>query len=819
VDKAAKLTEGGTIGGEKAENSPTSKEGVGWRGRAETRFRRSLREITTTIRAHVDKLSETLESAGFVSGDLADIVLSNRGTYMNRSYRRFDDAAKWSKQVTEPVKEAARKELREQYPKRDGETASAYKNRIEGVIESLLNSDADSPSAAAGKTKLGRHNLGNLKKREDIPKWLRNLWGERDQANEVYFRTVHKMAHQIGNHRFLTQTRNAGMGKFLFEADPDTGKSPNPDFPVQISAEGNKALAPLDGLFTSREIAEAFNSLSGMDTAGWVKVLVTANAYAKFSKTILSPITHVRNFVSNPSFLLANGNLHGFMESGKSVKSMVVELLPHSVTEKLMGKEGAEETSAYVRKLIRLGVLQDSAHGGELQAVLNDSVVGEMSMAEFTDHSLKRAVKRIGKGFIDLYQAEDAFWKVLNFEAERAKYAKAKPDWTADQVDNIAAEITRNQMPTYSLVPEGVKDLRRFPFLGNFVSFTSEVIRNNYNIARRIKQEMGDPDLRGIGAKRAAGFMAAHSAHVILAAMFRGFLGVDDEDEDAVRALAAPWDVDSQLLFLPSEEGSPKFINLSYSDPFAMFKQMPIAFINEDDPVVAAGTAFHAVFEPFVAEEMTASAVIDIMRNTPKEGGDVYDEFAPPNEQLAAMTAHVVEAMKPNIINQGERVFNAATDRKKGSRSYDLGDEMTSLLTGQRIVEVDPPNALFWKSRSFSSDKRNAVTQFTRKARESGKVTDKELRKAYTNMLRARKRIYEDYQDVLLACEHLGMSREEIEETAATAKAGKADVAALIDGEIPAWGMSSDLEKRVEDIDGREEQLRRVVPELFAKSE
>ena len=48
-------------------------------------------------------------------------------------------------------------------------------------------------------------------------------------------------------------------------------------------------------------------------------------------------------------------------------------------------------------------------------------------------------------------------------------------------LDEAAAWQIRNTYPTYSKVPEVIKNLRKLPF-GNFVSFPAEMIRTTHNI-------------------------------------------------------------------------------------------------------------------------------------------------------------------------------------------------------------------------------------------------------------------------------------------------------------------------------------------------
>ena len=59
------------------------------------------------------------------------------------------------------------------------------------------------------------------------------------------------------------------------------------------------------------------------------------------------------------------------------------------------------------------------------------------------------------------------------------------------------------------MVPRAVQTVRKIPFFGNFVGFTSEMWRNSYQILRRGSAEMAssNPYIRQMGARRLMGYM------------------------------------------------------------------------------------------------------------------------------------------------------------------------------------------------------------------------------------------------------------------------------------------------------------------------
>ena len=80
-----------------------------------------------------------------------------------------------------------------------------------------------------------------------------------------------------------------------------------------------------------------------------------------------------------------------------------------------------------------------------------------------------------------------------------------------DALREIAGKYIKDVYPNYNLVPNLVKNWRRFP-LGNFIAFRAENIRNSFNTMIYSMREMSssNPFLRQMGAKRMMGLAATY---------------------------------------------------------------------------------------------------------------------------------------------------------------------------------------------------------------------------------------------------------------------------------------------------------------------
>ena len=474
---------------------------------------RQMRSPVSRMRQHVDALSRQMIRDGSLSKPLKATVARNMGTYATRSYRVFDDPD-WAKKVSQEVRNRAhayiteeltqrarrerklyakRAELallrakesrmrinspRTRNPERHIEAAMKHEARaakfqahadavqdptqeqVDGVIANLLyeGKAADSPIALISQGKLGAKDLSILKKRTGIAPEIRALYGEYEDPLVNYARSVAKMANLLANQQFLENVREAGLREgYLTERPTVENKK-------KIAADSSSVMAPLNGLYAAPEMIQAFEEAVGQEEIpGWLRALLVANGVPKLAKTVLSPITHVRNIVGNAGFATAQGHWRiGSLKHGGAgfLTSLGV----------MKGKEWRD----YYRDALAYGVINESARAGELRDILKETSGRDID--EVAYNQAKSKLDKVLKGSMDLYQSEDDLWKLFAWENEKARYRKAKPEWTEDQVKAKAAEIVRNTYPTYSLVPRGVKLLRRFPFMGTFVSFPAEVV-------------------------------------------------------------------------------------------------------------------------------------------------------------------------------------------------------------------------------------------------------------------------------------------------------------------------------------------------------
>ncbi len=294
---------------------------------------------------------------------LIDKITGNLGAYVNRSYQAFDDP-KWFKNVPTEVVNAARTYLARGYMAQ-GETAAEARRLADVTVNEILKNGTayDSMGAFIAEGKLGAKDLTVLIKRKEIAPEIRALLGEYIDQRLNFAKSATKMGRLVWNQRFLDRVLEFGMGTMFFE-----GKNRPAEATTQIAGEQSEAYAPLNGLWTTPEIAQAFKDALGKEQmSDLYRTVVRLNGMVKYGKTVLSPTTAMRNWQSAMFFSLANGHF----DLTQMKKSWAA--FREQVTQNATGDD-----LAYLRKLKKLGVVYDTPYAGEMMALLQDARMDEL---------------------------------------------------------------------------------------------------------------------------------------------------------------------------------------------------------------------------------------------------------------------------------------------------------------------------------------------------------------------------------------------------------------------------------------------------------
>lgn len=728
---------------------------------------------------------------------LLETITGNIGRYVHRSYRAFDDK-NWYKEVPESVIDDAMRYLMDRHIE-NGETEVEARRRAEVAINEIIKTGTayDSMDAFIAEGKLGAKDLSILIKRKEIAPEIRALLGEYKDPRLNFAKSATKMARLVWNQRLLDRVRDIGLGTFLFTDDTKPANAT-----VQIAGESSEVYAPLNGLWTTPEIAQAFKDILGKDQlSDLMRHVVAFNAAVKYGKTVLSPTTAMRNIQSALFFTVANGHFD-YSKASKAIEAF---------KEQVLGKTG----DAYMRRMLELGVTYDTPNMDELKQWVKES---GYFMANEDAIAPRKWLSKLNERVQGFYRFGDDFWKIIGFENEKAVMLKA--GLPLAEAEARAAQRIRNTYPTYSMIGRGTKWLSRFPLVGTFVSFPAEIIRTSGHIFKYMAQDIrsDNKQIRAMGARKLVGAALVSGGFYALSALTKAAFDMDDDDEEVIRVMAPEWSKNSTFLFWGRNEktGQMEYTDLSFLDPYGYWKR-PITAMMRDQPWdEALASGMRDMLAPFFSWDITTNTILEVIRNKKASGSSVYDETASRMAITGQVSEHIAKSLSPGFIGNIQRIYSASKDEKKATgQPYVMKDEMMALV-GWRHSTTDPRAAIRYRAMDYLEQNRIASGALNRVLREQNTVPDERIVKAVERSVEAKQRIYKDMSMVIKAAMKSGMDDIDVEDILRAGSISKDAAISLVEGEMPEVTLSmTSLKKAVQaaeaagDYDRADELYRR----------
>ena len=562
---------------------------------------------------------------------------------------------------------------------------------------------------------------------------------------------------------------------------------------------------PTAGKFALNEVAEAIEIAAGKpvtnlaSNAIYRNLILFPKATSQMAKTILSPVTHARNFLSAGAFAVANGIIPGITVGPKQLAKAWKNLQVAGI--------GTRAESEFYRKLARLGVVNTNVRLGDLQGLLKDIDFGSTLMADKSLKGLLKPLSKIKNWTQDAYTAEDDFWKITTFLGERARYAnaykRAGKTISDDALDEMAANVVRNNVPNYDYVSSVVKGLRRWP-VGNFVSFPAEILRTSTNILQTALREISDPALRRIGWQRLIGMLGVMGAVPYGATKGGQYLYDVSEDEmAALRRFVAPWSRNSTLIPIKTEDGSYKYIDFSHANAYDTMIRPWQTALNEvadgqlnneaimNNFLLGAMKGMGEIAQPFVTESIWTEALADVIPilgrgGRSSEGFEIYDKETDTMGDIASKVyIHLLKSQMPGSLKQLGRIDYAMTGfdtplqvgdfggphkwgkigkYDENGQSYEILDEGLGII-GMRAVKLNVPRALKFKQAAYASGTRASKRKFIKQAGKSGPIDPNDLVSAFWDANRSLWNVQKIMRDDLVAARTLNTSNADIFES------------------------------------------------------
>jgi hypothetical protein len=568
------------------------------------------------------------------------------------------------------------------------------------------------------------------------------------------------------------------------------------------------SINPLSGKWTLNGNAEALYNVnkniitpeSGFAGRLYSNLILYPKATSQMAKTILSPFTHMRNFLSAGAFATANGIIP-FIGPGEGAARKALRALQ-------LGPRTKEGNEIY-QELLKRGVVNSQVQLADLKALLKDVDFGSYLGSIKAFDKLAKGLTRIKRFAQDAYTAEDDFWKIFSYFKEQdrlfAAYEKAgiaqgnnfinmagkTVKFNRETIKDEAADIVRNNIPNYAYVSDFVKGLRQYP-VGNFVSFPAEIMRTGTNIVKRgldeifYKVELPNGDiikpLQTIGLTRLLG-MGVTTSVVPYAAISAGqaLYDISKDELEAIKRYVPKWSKNSTIIPLKGDDGKFKYIDFSHMNAYDTLTRPIQTVINRvqsgeqdkdgimDDFILGLFESTKELADPFITESIWTEALADLyMRGgETRDGFRVYNEEDSLGNQIYNSLAHLIKAQAPFNYQQLKRLKMSIKPEddlgrfSKGGKEYELGNELAGII-GARAVEIDPANSIKYKVADYSRGTRNSKSLFTSAMLKGGPVTPEEIFDAYINSNRALYKVQKTMSDDIKAAQTLGLNEEQL---------------------------------------------------------
>jgi hypothetical protein len=806
-------------------------------------------------------------------GDLKKFILNNLKTYMRKSFSVFTNP---EYMPDEKIKQGATKWILENVVKKNkdlresaltlktgkmtkAQAESAYAESL--VHKILTNTKQDGVDPLKLLQNVSKNQLRSdklIKTGEELPDAIKKLLGEENNLKSAVLQTTSHAITQATNKLTLDKLAKTGLDEgWLFKSEADAIAANSMDA-VKIGELANLGIlkSNISKLYATKDMAAALKGAPGKYDSwlrsGAYRNILQFKVATQFGKTVLSPATQVRNVTSASMFPLANGHIGGKASVTESIKM---------VMDDIFGAGKVIDEKKFIDNLenkIRLGVIDENIVASELQAVLKDIRAG--AKVKNLDSLLARlAESRMIKTATRIYAGGDNLWKWYGHEYVKsqmrsmyknvddiAKWTKEITGRNFDRVntftgkvktfdeaiDEAAAWQIRNTYPTYSKVPEVIKNLRKLPF-GNFVSFPAEMIRTTHNIVSIGLKEAtsSNPQLRQQGYRRLIGaFVTLGGAEKGATELAKNLTGTTTEQIEAYkRSLSAPWDSRAAIMPINTwKDGIGKAINFSYFSPYdvitqpvkAALKTLEEGKLKQQDADVVAFNLFlgadgpvRKLLDPFISESIALERISDVIPSgvivggrggVTKTGKTVYSETDDGPTAFMKSLVHIIEGVQPTGITTGGKIIaGIEKDIKKGGEPVSLQDELLALFSGVRIINVNVPKAMQFKVTDYNKKFRSvtkaekffSLVDFQNRGPE---VMAKEFRNIQDETFRVNQEFYFILQDAM----ETGVKERDLLKILRNRNISYSKAKKLLKGKnIPYTAFEERMKKRVKDAE------------------
>ena len=666
-------------------------------------------EVLDVVRRMTDKINDN----SLLIKDLLELpddsrlgmVLDPRtgGAYITRTFE-FTTNPKWSKDVAKAIKH----ELPDT-PHNADVIAAVHNARvhisrtnpdltptqIDGILMNIIDrgkkDDSFNILGELIENGLGGPATKVLKARKDLDKPILDFLGEVKDPVRNFTETMTNQNKLIAKARYLKDVKNfaeqnlgrevklGGLFPFLprstttflrkaeFTPEMDVRESLESLAQKELGAFGSGGqTVGLNRFVTTKEFTDMLDK--GIDTfnvdnpvgKGWLHLFAKPAAVGQAMETVFDHTAHLLNTYGMFQQLAMNGVLYRPKVAKEAYKAA------YAMYQK--AAKGDEDTLKFLQALKTRGIIDSSVTAEAIKKNIDRFGEGVGSI----EGTVEKAIKAPFRGMSAVYGGVDDFGKITAFQAEYAAYKKAFPNLPDEEIFDMATEVVRNTMPSYTTAAPAVRALTRMPF-GTYATFPAEMIRTTKNIvsigARDVAQgiKTGNTAQIRIGMRRLAGIGATTAGIEYAINNQNSQMGITDADKRAVDLVVPEYQVNTEKVFTQPFYKDPetgeimtRFIDTGFIDSMQTIKgpvRRIIGRIMAGEEVTqreiddAFPDAFRELYSPYVSEKFLTTAVLNLLRGVDEDGNALS------KEEIAQGFADV---FTPGSIKAGQKYLNAS---------------------------------------------------------------------------------------------------------------------------------------------------------------
>ena len=281
-----------------------------------------------------------------------------------------------------------------------------------------------------------------------------------------------------------------------------------------IGKFGGDSGSIIKDLYSSAQFAnmirDGIDAFSPLQRSGVMRGISKASSLLQAKETLFDAPAYMLNTAGVVQSLIGNGQFLNPKNYNRAVKA--VETLVQQV------KKDDPKAVATLAMLKRLGVIDQDVTGAMIEA--NAKAFSGVMRNGYNEGAYTKTMQAFGRA----YGQPDLYGKIVAFEAEKAALMRMFPRKTSqfktkteydEFINQEAASIVRNTMPTYGVAPPIFREFARTPLIGNYILFPTELVRTTKNILKQSVKDITQGSATGnekqvaTGFRRLAGFSAA----------------------------------------------------------------------------------------------------------------------------------------------------------------------------------------------------------------------------------------------------------------------------------------------------------------------